>query len=71
MRSLTVLMVEKQTLGEYRYLEHGAFWAILALGAIMLISTRVEVPEVVTGLVGAVLIGASIWGSVRHGRRAI
>lgn len=68
-RSLTVLMVEKQTLGEYRYLEHGAFWAILALGAIMLISTRVEVPEVVTGLVGAVLIGASVWGSVRHARK--
>ena len=68
-RSLTLLLVQKGTLAEYRFLEHGAFWAILALAAIMLISARYEVPESVTGLIGAALIAVSLWWSVRHKRR--
>jgi hypothetical protein len=68
-RSLTLLLVKKGTLAEYRYLEHGAFWAILALAAIMLVSARYEVPETLTGLVGAALIAVSLWWSVRHKRR--
>ncbi len=68
-RSLTIMLVQKGTLAEYRYLEHGAFWAILALGAIMLLSARFHIPETVTGLIGAVLIGISLWWSVRHNRR--
>jgi len=67
-RSLTLLMVRKSTLAQYRYLEHGAFWAIVALGAIMLASARIEVPETVTGLIGAVLIGAALWSSTRNSR---
>jgi len=68
-RSLTIMLVEKGTLSEYRYLEHGAFWAIVALAAIMLVSARFEVPETVTGLIGAVLIAASLAWSVRYRRR--
>jgi len=68
-RSLTLLLVQKGTLAEYRYLEHGAFWAILALAAIMLISARYEVPETLTGIIGAALIAISLWWSVRHKRR--
>jgi hypothetical protein len=68
-RSLTIMLVQKGTLAEYRYLEHGAFWAILALGAIMLLSSRFYIPETVTGLIGAVLIGISLWWSVRHNRK--
>lgn len=64
-RSLTMLLVEAGTLSQYRYLEHGAFWAIVALGGIMLASTLVEIPDVVTGLVGAALIAASLGWSVR------
>jgi len=67
-RSLTIMLVEKGTLNEYRYLEHGAFWAIVALAAIMLISARIAVPETVTGLIGAVLIAASLAWSVRYRR---
>jgi hypothetical protein len=63
------MLVRKGTLAEYRYLEHGAFWAILALGAIMLLSARYAIPETVTGLIGAVLIGVSFWRSVVHNRR--
>ncbi|HEY7808103.1 MAG TPA: DUF475 domain-containing protein [Croceibacterium sp.] len=68
-RSMTLLLVQKGTLAAYRYLEHGAFWAILALAVIMLLSVRMEIPETVTGLIGAVLIGFSLLWSVRHNRR--
>lgn len=68
-RSMTIMLVQKGTLSEYRYLEHGAFWAIIALGAIMLLSAKFHIPETVTGLIGAVLIGASLWWSIRHNRK--
>ncbi len=65
-RSMTVHLVRQGTLAEYRYLEHGAFWAIVVLGAIMLVSAVVHIPETITGLIGAILIGLSFWWSVRH-----
>lgn len=68
-RSMTIHLVKQGTLAEYRYLEHGAFWAIIALGAIMLLSAKFHIPETVTGLIGAVLIGLSLWWSIRHNRR--
>lgn len=68
-RSMTIMLVQKGTLAEYRYLEHGAFWAIIALGAIMLLSAKFHIPETVTGLIGAALIGLSLWWSVRHNRK--
>ena len=68
-RSMTIHLVKKGTLAEYRYLEHGAFWAIIALGAIMLLSARFHITETVTGLIGAALIGLSLWWSIRHNRR--
>lgn len=68
-RSMTIHLVKKGTLAEYRYLEHGAFWAIIALGAIMLLSAKFHIPETITGLIGALLIGISLWWSVRHKRR--
>jgi hypothetical protein len=68
-RSLTIMLVRSGTLADYRYLEHGAFWAIVALGGIMLASARVEIPETVTGLIGAALIAASLGWSVRYRRR--
>ncbi|HET7413921.1 MAG TPA: DUF475 domain-containing protein [Pararhizobium sp.] len=68
-RSLTIMLVEKRTLTEYRYLEHGAFYAILALGLIMFAQAHVHIPEVVTGLIGAVLIVASFASSIAFNRR--
>jgi hypothetical protein len=56
-RSMTIMLVQKGTLAEYRYLEHGAFWAIIALGAIMLLSAKFHIPETITGLIGALMIG--------------
>lgn len=67
-RSMTVHLVKQGTLAEYRFLEHGAFWAIVVLGGIMLVSAVVHIPETITGLIGAILIGLSFWWSVRHAR---
>ena len=68
-RSMTIHLVRKGTLAQYRFLEHGAFWAIMALGLIMLFSAKVHIPETITGLIGAVLIGLSLWWSVRFNRK--
>ncbi|WP_100261014.1 DUF475 domain-containing protein [Qipengyuania seohaensis] len=68
-RSMTIHLVRTGTLAQYRYLEHGAFWAIIVLGIIMLLSARWHIPETITGLLGAVLIGLSFWWSVRHNRK--
>ncbi len=68
-RSMTIHLVEKGTLAQYRYLEHGAFWAIIVLGAIMLLSARFHIPETITGLLGAVLIGLSLLWSIRFKKR--
>ena len=65
-RSMTVYLVNRGTLSEYIYLEHGAHYAIGALAAIMLLGTRVHVPEVITGLIGVAFIGAAVWSSLRH-----
>lgn len=58
-RSLTILLVEKDTLSEYIYLEHGAFYAIVALASMMFLKTFLHIPEVVTGFIGAGLIGVA------------
>lgn len=64
-RSMTIQLVEKGVLASYRYLEHGAFYAIAALSTIMFLSTVIKVPEVITGLIGATLIGAALWSSIQ------
>jgi hypothetical protein len=68
-RSLTIMLVDRGTLTQYRYLEHGAFYAILALAAMMFLDTMMPIPEVVTGLIGAGFIALSMWSSVQHNRR--
>ncbi len=68
-RTLTIVMVERNTLDAFAYLEHGAHWAILGLAASMLASLFVEIPEAVTALLGIVIIGASVWSSLKERNR--
>ncbi|NIY65143.1 DUF475 domain-containing protein [Streptomyces malaysiensis] len=68
-RSLTVFLVRRGTLDDYVYLEHGAHYAIGALAVILLVTIKYEINEVITGLVGVVLIAASYWSSVVRNRR--
>ncbi|MEU3724129.1 DUF475 domain-containing protein [Streptomyces sp. NPDC031705] len=68
-RSLTVYLVRQGTLDDYVYLEHGAHYAIGALAVILLVTIQYEINEVITGLVGVVLIAWSFWSSVRRNKR--
>ncbi len=64
-RSLTLYLVEKKTLSEFIYLEHGALWAIGILAVIMFVKMfGIEVSEVFTGTIGVVLILSSFIHSV-------
>lgn len=65
-RSLTVFLVEKGTLDEFVYLEHGAHYAIGILAIIMFASVTYHIPEWFTGLSGVAFILASVWSSHRH-----
>lgn len=67
-RSLTIMLVKKNTLSEFAYLEHGAFYAIFALASMMFIKTFHHVPEVVTGLVGMGFIIVAFIHSVLENR---
>jgi hypothetical protein len=68
-RSLTIMLVDRGSLNEYRFLEHGAFYAIGALALIMFMGTIEHIPEIFTGLIGAALIGMSLWSSINYNRK--
>jgi hypothetical protein len=70
-RALTVFLVRKGTLQEYIYLEHGAHWAIGAIAVLLAISIKVDIPEVVTGLIGVGFIGAAYASSLVARRRRL
>ena len=68
-RSITIYLVHQGTLSDYRYLDHGAHWAIGALAALLMISIGYHVPEVITGLIGVAFIGAAFYMSLRANKR--
>jgi hypothetical protein len=68
-RSMTIRLVESGTLATYKFLEHGAFWAIGALSLIMYLKAAgIETPEIVSGTIGAGLIGLSFLSSLHHNK---
>lgn len=67
-RSMTIMLVERGTLAEYRYLEHGAFYSIFALSFIMFTQSLMHVHEMITGGIGIALIGLALLASVMHNR---
>lgn len=70
-RSLTILFVEKNTLSEFKYLEHGAFWSILVLAGIMFASIKLHIPEWVTGGLSVFFIGSALIGSIIHSKKEV
>lgn len=64
-RSLTIYMVRRRALDEYKYLEHGAFYTILVLAISMFASLFVNIPDFITGLAGIVIIAGAIASSIR------
>lgn len=68
-RSITIYLVKKGSLNEYVYLEHGAHWAIGALAIILIISIGWHVPELITGTIGILFIGAALFSSIIRKRK--
>lgn len=69
-RSLTVYLMKAGTLAKYRYLEHGAHWAILGLGLIMLVKLyHISPPEWFTGTLGLSVIAIAVISSIIEKRR--
>jgi hypothetical protein len=68
-RALTVFVVRRGTLEHYRYLEHGAYYAIGMLAVLLMVEIWHDVPDVLTAGAGAALIIASIASSKAARRR--
>ncbi len=68
-RSLTIYLVENETLDNFKYLEHGAFYALGCLAFLMLFDTILHIPEWLTGLSGAAILGLSILWSIKENRQ--
>jgi hypothetical protein len=65
-RALTIWLVRHETLDQFVYLEHGAHYAVGALAVLMAVSLAHDVPEAVTGLVGAGFIVLALVSSLRE-----
>jgi hypothetical protein len=73
-RGSTIEMIRRGTLDTYIHLEHGAHWAIGALAALLILTVRWEIPETVTGLIGAGFVAAAVLTSIisrRHTPRHV
>jgi len=74
-RSLTLMLSREKALDTLIFLEHGAHYAIGALGLVMLAGIllrqhHLHVPEWLTGVIGLLLLVLSFADSLRHSRRA-
>ena len=67
-RSMTIMLVERGTLAEFRYLEHGAFYSIFALSVIMFLQSILHVPELLTGGIGISFISLAFYQSIQHNK---
>lgn len=69
-RAMTVHLVRTRALAKYVFLEHGAHWAIVFLGGVMLLKLyHVELPDWLTGSLGLLFITAAILWSKRYTRQ--
>jgi hypothetical protein len=68
-RCLTVFVVRRGTLEEYRYLEHGAYYAIGALAILLFVQVWHDVPDLLTAVIGAAIILAALVASIMSKKR--
>jgi len=68
-RSMTVYMVRKGTLKNYKYIEHGAHYTVLVLALIMLLSEQFHIPEAAAGFSGVIIIAWSIIASTASSQK--
>lgn len=69
-RAMTIHMLRRKVMEKYRYLEHGAHYAIGVLALLMLGSIKYETPEIAVGLVGVTIIGITLLHSSTENKRS-
>lgn len=62
-RSMTIYLVDNDTLKQFTFLEHGAHYAIGFLALVMFCEIFFHVPSLLAGLVGIACIAKSVWDS--------
>ena len=67
-RSLTLLLVDKRVLTEYRYLETGAFYSILWLSVTSFLSIYINISTVGVGITSVSIIMLALISSVNYNR---
>lgn len=68
-RSLTLMFVRKEELLKYKYLKHGAFYAIGILSLLMFADTIMTIPSTFTGTIGIAIIAVAFYYSIREKRK--
>lgn len=68
-RGLTLYLVEKQTLSQFAFLEHGAFYALGALAFFMLLDPFFHFSEWLTAVTGATILVISVLWSIHVDRK--
>ncbi|NCX96759.1 MAG: DUF475 domain-containing protein [Chitinophagia bacterium] len=70
-RSFTIMMVRRGTLTVYKYLDHGAHYAILILSLSLLIGAIVKVPSALIGIscIGVILISFLASKKLNNGQK--
>ena len=70
-RSLTIFMVRRNTLDKFRFIEHGAHYAVAFLALTMLVGLIYPIPEYITGIGTILIIIVSVIASRRYENRRI
>ena len=65
-RSFTFYMLDSGTLNAYRYLEHGAFYAIISLALMMILGLIIDLPDVVVWCVGLLFVAFAFYSSLKE-----
>lgn len=68
-RAMTIMLIERNTLAEFKFLEHGAFYSVFALSIVMFAHSIVHIPEVIAGLVGVSMIAVALVASILENRK--
>lgn len=69
-RGITLYLVEHNTLSQFQFLEHGAFYALGVLAMFMLLDSFFHFSEAITALTGALILAASIFWSIIENRKS-
>lgn len=70
-RSLTLLLVDRKTVQEYKYLEHGAMWSIGMLAASMIIQIFIHLPSFIVTTTAILPITIAFINSIYTNRKLL